>query len=212
MVYDVLKGRPPGFWDIFKPKPRKPLHELKWKIPEARLTVPLEEATPVIAVLKKHAKFTGGGEFVDSVHVKEFGENVFGYFFVRTDKKTEEETLLFDGYMLQEDERLGMEVSSGYEMIHDLDKLGYKEEFSREFTLWRFSYLGLQIKVLDISGFGTIMEIALPATKFVKTHELAEKNAFKLLEKLGVDKEQAIPVDVATLELVSVREQKQGKP
>jgi len=206
-----LVKKPAGFWELFKPKPRKPVHELKWKIPEARYTVPLEDATPVIAVLKKHAKFVGGGEFVDAVHVKEFGENVFSYFFVRTDKKTEEETLLFDGYMLQEDERLGVDVASAYSMTQNLEKLGYKEEFSREFTQWTFSYVGLSVRVLDVTDFGSFLEISLPATKFVKSRELNEKTAFKLLEKLGVKKDDVIPTDVATLQLVSLRSQQDKK-
>jgi len=206
-----LVKKPPGFWDLFKPKPRRPVHELKWKISEMRLTAPVEDSASVIAVLKKHAKFVGGGEFVDAVHVKEFGENVFAYFFVRTDKKTEQETLLFDGYLLQEDERLGVDVASAYSMMQNLEKLGYKEEFSREFTLWKFFYIGLTVNVLDITDFGVFVEVSLPATKFVKSRDLNEKTAFKLFEKLGVKKDDVIPTDVATLQLVSLRSQQEKK-
>jgi len=208
---EFVKKKPVGFWDLFKPKPRKPVHELKWKIPEARLTAPLEDAAPVIAVLRKHAKFVGGGEFVDVVYVKDFGENVFAYFFLRTDKKTEEEVLLFDGYMLQEEERLGVDVASAYSMMQNLEKLGYKQEFSRDFTAWKFSYVGLTVNVYDIADFGAFVEVSLPATKFVKSRELNEKTAFKLFEKIGVKKDDVIPTDVATLQLISTRSRQEQK-
>ena len=104
-----------------KPKfnPPKPVHKLKWKIPESKLTAPVADANLLVPQLKKLCKFIGGGEFVDAVNCKEFGENVFAYFIVRTNKKTEEEQVLFEGYMLQEEDKLGFDVQSSFSFMED---------------------------------------------------------------------------------------------
>ncbi|NYZ77774.1 hypothetical protein H0N96_00015 [Candidatus Micrarchaeota archaeon] len=195
-----------GFLDFLLPK-RKPKHELKWPLPEMRLTVPLEDAEKTVGALKKaHARFASGGEFIDIVHAKQYAEGVFAYFIMRTDKKTEKETLFADAYMLQEDERLGIEVSASYSVIEDLEKLGFKKSLEREVTEWRFFYATIRVAVFDIPGLGAFLEIALPQTKFEKAREASEKTAFALLAKLGFKKEEVIPTDVITLQLLSQKQ------
>ncbi|MGB9577251.1 MAG: hypothetical protein ACP5O3_00525 [Candidatus Micrarchaeia archaeon] len=196
----------PALLKIFAPKPK--VHVLKWKIPEARFIAPLEDAAPAIAALKKSAVFTGGGQFNDVVYVKEFGENVFAYFFVRTDAKTQEEKLVFEGYMLEEEEQLNLSVESGYRMRESLKQMGYEEAFSRDFTEWRFKYGTLTAVVYDVAGFGCFLEVAVPATKIAKAREALEKTALKLFEKIGVSKEEVIPTDVTTLQLIMSRQEK----
>jgi len=200
------------FFDFFMPK-KKPKHELKWPLPEVRLTVPLEDAEKTVGALKRvHARFISGGEFLDVIHAKQYAEGVYAYFIIRTDKKTEKETLFADAYMLQEEERLGLEVSASYSMIEDLEKLGFKKAFERELTEWRFLYATLRANVFDIEELGSFLEIALPQTKFEKAREASEKTAFTLLEKLGYKKEDVIPTDVITLQLLSQKQaQEQAK-
>ena len=70
-------------------KKKRPLHELKWKIPEARLTAPVNDAEDYIALLRRKSRFIGGGEYTDVVYYKAYGENVNAYFTIRTDNKTE---------------------------------------------------------------------------------------------------------------------------
>lgn len=186
---------------------KKPLHELKWKIPEGRLTAPLEDAEKTVAKLKKlRLKFVGGGEYVDVVHVKEFGENVLAYFVFRTDKKTEEETILFDGYMLLEDDKLGMDVESSYQMMESVKKMGYNEAFVRDVVVWRFSYLSITINIYSVTEFGDFVEVCIPATKFEKLRETMDKQANGLFEKMGIKKEEIIPTDMLTLQLISSKE------
>src|SRR3989344_3869774 len=95
-------------------KKKPPLHQLKWKIPEARLTAIVKDAEEQIAILRHKARFIEGGEYADTVYYKEYGEGVYTYFIVRVDNKTQSEKLLFDGYMIQEEENLNLEVASAY--------------------------------------------------------------------------------------------------
>lgn len=198
----------PSILSLFTVK-KAPVHELKWKLPEERLTAQLPDTAPIISVLRKRAAFLGGGEFIDTIYAKEFGQNVFAYFFLRTDKKTESEQLLFDGYMLEEEERLGMEVESGFRIKENLAQMGYEEAFARDITLWRFRYGIINATVYDVADFGAFIEVAVPATKFVKSREAMEKAAFLLFAKIGVKKEEIIPTDVATLQLVTLREEQE---
>ncbi len=187
-----------GFLDKKQPKP----HELKWKIPEARITAPIKDAEQFVGKLRQKARFITGGEFVDSVYYKECGENIYTYFTIRIDKRTEQENLLFDGYMIQEEENLNLEVASAYTIQPHLEKLGYKKAFDRELTSWHFQAGIVGITVYSIDDFGEFVEISLPPTKFIKARETAEKFAFNLLERLGIKKEEAIPTDVNTLQLL----------
>lgn len=195
-----------GLLDFLLPK-KRPKHELKWPLPEMRLTVPVEDPEKTVGALKKaHARFVGGGEFVDTIHAKQYAEGVYAYFIVRMDKKTEKETLFADAYMLQEEERLGVEVSASYSVIEDLEKLGFKKTLERDVTEWRFLYATIRAAVFDITGFGAFLEIALPQTKFEKAREASEKTAFTLITKLGLRKDEVIPTDVITLQLLTQKQ------
>lgn len=197
--------------DFFLPR-RKPKHELKWPLPEMRLTVPIEDCEKTVGALKKaHARFVSGGEFVDVIHAKQYAEGVYAYFIMRTEKKTEKETLFADAYMLQEEERLGVEVSASYSVIEDLEKLGFKKSLEREVTEWRFLYATVRAAVFDVLGFGSFLEIALPQTKFEKAREASEKTAFALVAKLGFKKEDIIPTDVITLQLLSQKQAEEAR-
>ena len=158
---------------------KKPVvHELKWKIPESRSSAPLEDAETAVAQLRKLCAFKSGGEYYDSVYTKEYGDGVFAYFLVRTDKRTEKETLVFDGYMVQEeDEKLGFDLETGFEMMKNLASMGYKQEFAREVTEWHFSYHLLSVSVFDIVDFGAFVQVSMPATKIEGTRRLAESGA-----------------------------------
>lgn len=199
-----------------KPKfnPPKPVHKLKWKIPESKLCAPLKDANLLIPQLKKLCKFIGGGEFVDVISAKEFGENVFAYFIVRTDKKTEEEQVLFEGYMLQEEDKLGFDVQSSFGFMEDLKKMGYRQVLSREINLWSFTLAGilpantLRVRIYSIIDFGDFIEISIPATNFANQKTNMDKKASDLLAKIGVKKEEIIPTDVITLQILSQQEQK----
>lgn len=192
---------------------RKPVHELKWKLPEERITAPLEDAEKLIRVLKKEkgVKFKSGGEFNEVIYSKSFGEETFAYFIVRTDPKTENETLLFDGYMLQEEDKLGLDIASSYSFRENLESMGYKETLSRSITLWVFSYLSLRLSVQSVEGVGDFLEVALPATKIEKVMETQQKQAGFLLKKLGFKLEDSIPTDVITLQILSMRQDEKKK-
>lgn len=197
---------------------KKPVvHELKWKIPESRSCAPLEDAETSVSQLKKLCLFKSGGEYYDTVYTKEFGDGVFAYFLVRTDKRTEKETLVFDGYMVQEeDEKLGFDLETGLEMMRNLASMGYKQEFSREVTEWHFSYHALEVAVYDITDFGAFVQVSLPATKVEGTRRIAEKSLDSFFEKMKVAKRDIIPTDVITLQVMLARqaaeEQKQKVP
>ncbi|MFH0713249.1 MAG: hypothetical protein V1722_01925 [Candidatus Micrarchaeota archaeon] len=187
-------------------KKKPPQHELKWKIPEARLIAPVDDAEKYINQLRHKARFVGGGEFTETVYYKEYGENVNAYFTVRVDTKTENETLLFDGYMIQEDEKLNLDVASAYTIQPYLEKFGYKKAFDRGLTIWQFSAGIITIMVYSIDDFGDFIEITLPATKFVKAREATENFAFNFFAKLEIKKDAIIPTDVNTLQLMQLRE------
>jgi adenylate cyclase class IV len=198
--------------ELFPRKKKPVVHELKWKLPEERLTAPLEDAEATIAKLKKaKAVFKFGGEFTESIFFKEAqgAQGVFSYYIIRTDKKTEREQVLFDGYMLMEEEKLGIQLSSSFSFRKNLQEMGYREAFSRELTLWSFSYLSISCTVFSVAGMGDFLEIALPQTKIVKNRELHEKQAQGLLKTLGIQENQAIPTDLITLQLVSMMQQAQ---
>ncbi len=187
--------------DFFLGRKRKPVvHELKWKLPEARLTAPVEDAEEFVGRVKKIGRFAGGGEFVDEVHAKEYGEGIFAYFIVRTNKKTQEEKIIADAYMLREEEKLGIEVESAYEIAENLEEMGYKHVLSREITVWSFFAGPLPVNVYSITDFGDFVEVSLPATKFDNIRKKNEEQAEKLFQKLGIRKEEVIPTDVTTLQ------------
>lgn len=194
----------------FLPRP-KPVHLLKWKIPEARLTAPVDDAETIVGKLKGlKARFISGGEYRDVVYFKEFGEGVMAYFIVRTDVRTSQETLLFEGYQLEEEEPLGLDVESAFGMMKNLQQLGYSPALERKVVVWKFQYGLLPVVVYDVDGFGDFVELALPSTKLVKARELNQKQAEQLLTKLGLAMDQAVPTDVITLQYLSQREGKQG--
>ena len=169
-------------------KKKPPLHELKWKIPEARLTAAVDDIEKYIGLLRRKTRFITGGEFVDSVYYKEYGENVYAYFTVRIDSKTQQENLLFDGYMIQEEDKLDLEVASAYTIQTYLEKLGYKKGFDRSLTVWKFTAGIITLTAYSIDDFGDFIEISLPGTKFVKAREATEQFAFNLFEKIGIKK------------------------
>ncbi len=186
-------------------------HELKWKIPEARLTAPVEDVENYIGQLRKKSRFISGGEYADTIYCKEYGENVYAYFTVRVDTKTEQENLLFDGYMIQEDDRLNLEVASAYTIQPYLEKFGYKKAFERTLTIWQFTAGIIGITACSIDDFGDFIELSLPGTKFVKAREAAETFAFNFFEKLGVKKDDVIPTDVNTLQLMQTKQNPQSR-
>lgn len=192
-----------GLFDFLLPKKRAE-HELKWKLPEARLVFVVKDAEKAVYDLKKNkAVFVSGGEFFDVVHAKQYGQDTFAYFIVRTEKKTGKEFLSFDGYMLQEEDKLGFEVQSSYSMIEQLDKLGYKEVLARELQEWDFNFGVLRVKALDIKDLGALVEFALPETKFERAREAQEKTLDILLAKMNLKKEEGMPTDAITLQMLS---------
>ncbi|MFH1199661.1 MAG: hypothetical protein V1708_01190 [Candidatus Micrarchaeota archaeon] len=202
MDFDLLKA-------LFPPKKVPIQHKLKWNIPEARLTAPVEDAEKTVALVKKQAIFSGGGEFVEEVHAKEYGQGVYAYYVIRTDKRTQEETVHFDGYMLDEEDRLGMDVSNAATFAKDLEMMGYKYAFVREVEVWSLRMLTVTINVFSVTGLGDFVEVALPATKFAKQREKDEKMAEKFFEKLKVDKKDIFPTDLITLQMASMQEEQE---
>ena len=193
-----------GIWESLfrKKKILGKAHEFKWPLQERRLTIAIEDPEKAIAALRKEkAKFVSGGEFFDVVHAKEYGEGVFAYFIVRTEKKTQKEFVLFDGYMIQEEDRLGSEVTSSSYLTSDLQDLGYQQVLAREVTEWRYSLGVLRVAIFDVTGFGKFLEVALPEAKTDKARELQEKAAETLFKRLGLDQKQAVPTDAITLQL-----------
>ena len=183
---------------------KKPKHLLKWSLPEARLSIPIEHCNKTVASLEKaKARFAGGGVFNDVVHAKSYAEGVYAYFIVRTDVRTEKESLFADAYMLQEEDKLGLDLTAGFPVDEDLAKLGYEKALERRVEEWRFVYGAVRACVFDVAGFGKFLEIALPATKLEKAREASEKVAFALIAKLGLRKDDVIPTDVITLQILS---------
>jgi adenylate cyclase class IV len=192
-----------GILDSLFGKRKTRLHELKWKIPEGRLCAKVEEANKTVRELKKlNLRFMGGGEFVDLIHVKEFGEGIYAYYIVRTDKKTEKETMFFEGYMLEEEEKLGMEVESAFQVAKNLEEMGYKQLLGRDVIQWSFAFGAMVVNVYSVAGFGDFIEVVIPKTKYEKMREAMEKHAYELMEKLGVKKEDVVPTDIITLQLM----------
>ena len=183
-------------------------HKLKWKLPEERITFPVEDADQAVGWVKSrlHARFTGGGEFFETVYSKEFGEGVFGYFLVRTDKKNERETVVAESYMLQEEDRLGVDVSSGFKIMQDFKQMGYQEAFQREYKVWWFRQLEIGITIYDISEFGAMVEFALPQTYYTKQREMSEKKLFDAVAKMGLEKQDGVPTDSITLQMMEMRQ------
>ncbi len=201
-----------GIWDALlgSSKRKAAVHELKWKLPEARLSVPVADANGTVAKLKKlGAKYLGGGSFHEVVHAKQFGEGVYGYFLVRTDPRTEKESLVFEGYMLDEEDKLNLSVESGFQIMNNLKSLGYEEAFERELTAWTLSWKGLAANVFQVKGFGSFLEVALPATKFQNARDLNQKTALDLIKKLGLREDYVLPTDVITLQYTA-QQQEQG--
>lgn len=197
-------------FDLFKPR-KRPVHELKWPIPEAHFCAQVKDAEEMVAKIKKaRGLFLGGGEFLDVVHAKEFGQGVFAYFIVRTDKRTQNEQLLFEGYMLEDEEKLGVDLAVGPQMMEDLQNLGYQQALAREVVVWNFKMPLYSVLVYSISEFGSFVEVVLPASKLERSREKTQKLALDFFELLGVKKEEVIPTDTITLQLVSST-QKGGK-
>ncbi|MFA5246542.1 MAG: hypothetical protein WC408_01470 [Candidatus Micrarchaeia archaeon] len=203
--------------EFFSGRKKPVVHELKWKIPESRSCAPLEDAETTVAQLRKLCIFKAGGEYMDTIYTKEYGDGVFAYFIVRTDKRTEKETLIFDGYMVQEeDEKLGLNLETGFEMMRNLTSMGYKQELGREVTQWDFTYHMLSVSVFEIADFGAFMQVCVPATKIESARRLSEKANNLFFEKMKVQKRDIIPTDVITLQVMLARqaaeEQQQKKP
>jgi adenylate cyclase class IV len=197
---------------MFFDKKKKPLqHSLKWTIPEARKTVGIEDLNKTIETLKTKARFLNGGQFKDVIYSKQFGETVFAYFIIRTDVRTEEEKLLFDGYMLEEEEKLNLDVSSSYSLMPNLEKIGYFEVFERNITVWSFVYGIIPVSVYSVEGFGDFIEISLPATKFENARKLAESNVLKILHFVGVNPNEVLETDLITLQLSKLIEEQQKR-
>ncbi len=198
-------------WDsLFRKNRQVPskAHEFKWAAPEQRLTAPIDDAEKTIAALRREkAAFVSGGEFIDVIHAKEYGQGVFAYFIVRTEKKTQKESVLFDGYMIQENDRLGEEVVSSSTLMRDLEELGYRQSLAREVTEWRFTIGVLRAAVFEIEGFGKFLEVALPEAKTDKIRETQEAASKSLFKKLGLKQEDAVPTDAITLQLVTLLQQ-----
>ncbi len=186
------------------PQAKKPAHTMKWGFPEARYTAPVDDIEKKIPILKKSCKFAGGGEFREEVHAKEYGQGVYAYFVVRTDVKTEEETIFADAYMLREEEKLGFDIQQAYKISEDLDKMGYQHVFDREITVWSFRSVLRNVNAFSVAEFGDFIEVGLPATKLQSMRDIDEKWVFPFFEKLGIKKEDAIPTDPITLQLMTM--------
>ena len=199
------------FSSIIFPKRKIPIHELKWKLPEGRMVAPIEDIEKKIPLIKKQAAFVFGGEFIEEIHAKEYGEGVYAYFILRTDKKTEKEQLVADAYMLREEEKLGMEVGSAYTVAQNLETMGYKYAFNRDVTVWSFRMGLITVNAYSIADFGDFIEVSLPATKLMKQREMDEKKAYLFFEKMGVKKEEVIPTDLITLQIYSLKQQAEGQ-
>ncbi|HEV8289649.1 MAG TPA: hypothetical protein VGQ00_01710 [Candidatus Norongarragalinales archaeon] len=196
--------------NLFKPKTLE--HALKWPLPEERFSSEIEDAEQTVGTLRRFgARFLAGGEFDDVVYRKAFGEGVYAYFIVRTDKKTGDEKLIFDGYMLQEEERLNIEVESGFATAESLAGLGYEKALERSLSLWSLSFMGLSVMVYAVDDFGDYIEVAVPPTKFAKQREAQDKTALSIFEKLQINKDDLVPLDVITLQIAELEEAEQAQ-
>lgn len=179
---------------------KQTFHVKKWELPEEKLTVGIPDAHLAVAELKKNLNFIGGGEFSDLIHAKEYGNGIFAYYIIRTEKHTEKEQVLFEGYMIQQTEKLGISLQSKYSMSRYLSDLGYKPFFQREIVLWSFMFNKTRVDVLDVAGFGAMIEISIPPTKIEAQRKADELSAISLLESLGIKKQEITPVDSITLQ------------
>ncbi len=187
------------------------IHKLKWKIPEQRICAPIENPMDIVSIMEKKikAKFLGGGQYSDIVHVKEYGQEIFSYIFLRTDSRNEEETVVADGYMIQEDDiKLGFDVSSASTIDTNLAAMGYSAVFERSYKIWKFGYYNSIVNIYDIDKFGSFVEINLPATNFEKARENDSKILEKLLGILNIKEDVILATDVTTLQLLSEMQEK----
>lgn len=203
------------FFSVVLPKKKKPpVHLLKYKLAEERLTAPVPDVEKMIPLVKKGARFSGGGQFVEEVHAKQYGEGVYSYFIIRTDTRTQAESIYSEAYMLREDDKLGMELESGYKLAEDLEKMGYKMAFVREIQVWSFR-MGLlhpiTVNAFSIKDVGDFIEVGLAPTKQVVHRERDEKSAFDFLKKLGIEKDQIMPTDALTLQMLYMQQQGDGQ-
>src|SRR3989344_3273031 len=193
---------------LFPPK-KKPVHTLKWGLPEARYTAALEDVEKKIPLMKKSARFAGGGEYIEEIHAKDYGNGIYAYFVVRIDKKTEEELVFSEAYMLREEDKLGFDAMDAVKISGDFDRMGYKHLFDREIMVWSFRSIARVINAFDITDFGNFVEVGLPATKIASVRDIDEKWKDGFFEKLGVKKPDIIPTDPITLQLVTMMDSQQ---
>ncbi len=200
-----------GFLDaLFKKRPPTPVHTLKWPLSELRFTVPVENAQDAVAQLKQTgAKFAAGGAFTDSIFAKDYGGGAMGYFIVRTDDKTQNERLLFDGYMLQETEKLGTALESGPGMEKALKGMGFAPALERHVVVWAFTHKALPVKIYSVDDFGDFLEIAVPQTKMQSVRDKQQKQAKELAEKFAKSAADVIPTDVITLHYSTILDAQQ---
>ncbi|MBU1197578.1 hypothetical protein KJ765_03620 [Candidatus Micrarchaeota archaeon] len=202
MDFDLMK-------ELFPIK--KPVHKLKWGIPEARFTAPIDDAEKIVSTIRKQAIFSGGGEFLEEIHFKDYGNNIYAYYILRTDKRSQEETVHFDGYMLQEKDRIGVDVTDAGKVSRDLDNLGYVYAFNREIEVWSFRSLTRVIAVFSVTGLGDFVEVALPETKIAKQRDKDSTWGEKFFARLKIDPKDIIPTDLITLQLVSMQQPQEPK-
>ncbi len=192
---------------LFPAKKPKPKHLMKWGYPEARFTAAVDDVEKKIPKIKKLAKFAGGGEFIEEIHAKDYGQGIFAYFIVRTDKKTEQETVFSDAYMLREEDKLGFDVQQAFKISQDFDQMGYRHVFDREIMVWSFRSVLRVVNAFDVADFGQFVEVGLPATKMASVREIDEKWVYSFYEKIGIKRPDVIPTDLITLELATIMEE-----
>ncbi len=192
---------------------RKKKHVLKWEIPEKRVLVPVKNIEKyLVEIKKKRAKFVSGGEFLDDIYAKEYGDGILAYFIIRTNKKTEEEKIYFDGYMLREEKyKVNSDVELTSIMSEDIEKMGYKEIFQREIEEWVFQKGFIKVSFFKIVDLGNFIEFALPATKVEETRELHEKMLKTLLKSLKISEKETIPTDAITFHYFAILQQQTGQ-
>lgn len=193
---------------LFPPK-KKPVHMMKWGLPEARFTASVEDVEKKIPLIKRSAKFVGGGEYIEEIHARDYGNGIYSYFIVRIDKKTEAEVVFSEAYMLREEDKLGFDAIDVYKMSQDFEKLGYKHLFDREIMVWSFKSIARFINAFDVRDFGYFVEVGLPATKLASMRDADEKWKDMMFLKLGIKKEDIIPTDSITLQLATMMDEQQ---
>jgi len=179
-------------------------HELKWELPELKMSAPIKSADVAIPVVKKVAKFVSGGEFADEVWAKQFSEGIYAFFVVRVEQNTGQETTFFEGYQIEETVPLGVELYSRYQFERNLPELGYQQAFNRKLRVWNFLYKMLPLQIFDIEDFGSFAQVSLPPTKIASARELNRKNAQEFFKKIGMSKDEILPVDVITLQFYAL--------